>query len=570
MPTPGETDELEVELPQGIFDAAGEYIDDDTNGIPDYFQDLDLRTYEGNQTFTSSPSSDPTAGDQGREIIYVNGNITIDRVDFGHVNDEGEIRNCDWEQTDLAFVANGDITINRVNCGNVGRLVLVAKNITLIGDYDTRVNGIAIAYNDIALDGSGCPDGILTHQTDYSRPVRYAAYFFGAMLAGNRINLQDDGWAVIYDENVINGTMYSTVKQKRTLTYERVEAADFDSFNNWRPNESTPELLHKQGIYTQNEQDAMRGDCIDTGDDGDDIPEIMRVYTDRPRWGPKGPNSIGETLTLNFRLGAFEDPDIADVSPQDWSYYDAITFWMALDNFKRISTDGTRTTRREARYRVRLRDSGGNTVSFFSNNFYSESEWGTVRYHHTGSPEEYTNEIRDLTALEQSNGEAYSNWKRIRISLNSIDPGIGFNFSSVEEFSITYYNYFTLTWTVNPAKPDARIEWKGSYFEYIDEDGVGESIDGKDNQGNLNNDPPAPNDGYYYLYSYDGDTGVYTWFTWFEDPNSSTPVRMREDALMPTLRIDRVELPGKPANNDDLEYGFPHCLRLRITNWHEF
>jgi hypothetical protein len=121
-----------------------------------------------------------------------------------------------------------------VDCGNVGRLVLVAKDIELVGNYNTKVNGIAIAFNDITLNGNGCTYGILTNQTDYTRSVRYAAYFSGTMVAGNRINLQDDGWVAIYDENVINGYMYSpTLPPKPTLTYERVEAEDFNTTNNW-------------------------------------------------------------------------------------------------------------------------------------------------------------------------------------------------------------------------------------------------------------------------------------------------------------------------------------------------
>ncbi len=556
----------EVELPRGIFDTDGDYIDDDNDTIPDYFQDLNLRTYAGDQTFTSS--NDPTEGDSGRSVIYVNGDITITGVDFGHLNDQGDIRNCDWEgyppeKFDLTFIANGDITVDRIDCGNVGRLVLVAQNIFLVGNYDTKVNGIAIAFNDITLNGQYCDDGILTHQTDFSRPVRYTAYFLGSMVAGNHIVLQDDGWTVIYDENVINGYMYSTTVSKPTLTYERAEAEDFDSSNNWQLNESTPELAYTQGIYTQDEIDTTQGNYADGGED--ELPELMRVYTDRDNWQPKNYPAIGENLRLDFTTGDFEDPHIPDSSPQNWDYYDTITFWMALDNFKRTSTDLTKTTRREAHYEITLRDSGGNTIPVLLDTLYPDSEWGTVRYHHTG--EEYANEIRDLTDGEKAGGEAYSSWKRIKITPQNIDPGIPFDFSSVEQFSIKYLD-LELSWTVTGGTRE--VKWWGTYFRYIYEDGINwESIDGKDNQGNLNNDPPDSNDGYYYLYSYDSGTGIYTWFRWIEDPDSSTEIRMREEVLMPTLRIDRLELPGKPASNSYLEYGLPHSLRLEVTNWRE-
>jgi len=565
----------EIELPPGIFDTDGDYIDDDDDTIPDYFQDLDLRTYAGDKTFDSDPSNDPTAGAEGRRVIYVNGNITLDRVDFGHLNDLGdEIRNCNWEcgqggkkEVDLTFIANGNITVDRIDCGNVGRLVLVAKNITLVGDYDTKVNGIAIAFNDITLNGQYCADGILTHQTDFSRPVRYTAYFLGSMVAGNHIVLQDDGWTVIYDENVINGYMYSTTIAKPTLTYERAEAEDFNSSNNWRLTESpSPELAYTQGIYTDDEKTAMQGDSGDLG--VDDLPELIRVYTDREGWRPDLPYwAIPETLRLDFTTGDFEDPDIPDSSPQNWNYHDTITFWMALDNFKRRSTDLTKITRREAEYVIRMRDGDGNTIPVSLDMLlYPENEWGTVRYHHIASatvPEEYTEEIRDLTDGEEANGETYSNWKRVRISLNN-PSNRNFNFSTVERFDIRYSN-LTVSWTVDPAKPDAKVAWDGASnaFKYTNEDGTSRNVNEKRQEGDLS-DRAAASDNYFYLYNSDDDLSI----TWVQDPDS-TEVRMREEVLMPTLRIDRLELPGKPASNNYLEYGLPHSLRLEITNWRE-
>jgi hypothetical protein len=214
-----------------------------------------------------------------------------------------------------------------------------------------------------------------------------------------------------------------------------------------------------------------------------------------------------------------------------------------------------------------LRDSGGNTISIPLEPFYPESEWGTVRYHHTGTPEEYMNEIRDLTAGEKANGETYSNWKRVKITQNNY-PAAAFDFGNVVEFDIRYVD-MTVSWRVDLAKPDPRrvIWYDNRYFRYIDEDGNWRSIDNKDNQGNLDNDPPAFNDGYYYLY--DDAVVPFYWIRWLENPESSTDVRMREEVLMPTLRIDRLELPGKPAANTHLEYGLPHSLRLEVTNWQE-
>jgi hypothetical protein len=295
----------------------------------------------------------------------------------------------------------------------------------------------------------------------------------------------------------------------------------------------------------------------------------MRIYTDRTDpplgWYPGVRHAIGETLRLDFTAGDFDDADIPDFSRQNWEYYDAITFWMALDNFRRENDDKTKVTRRQTEYLIRLRDSGGNIISrSLDTGRYPESWWGTVKYHHIpggGLPEEYTNEIRDLTAGEKAAGEAYSRWKRVKISLNNPSDA-NFDFSNVERFDIRYSN-LTVSWTVTVGKPDARVAWFGAsnIFKYINEDGSSWDIDKKDQEGDLN-DRSAASDGYYYLYNEPSDLSI----RWIEDPNS-TDIRMREDVLMPTLRIDRIEVPGKPATQ--LNYGLPHCLRLEVTNWKE-
>jgi hypothetical protein len=335
-------------------------------------------------------------------------------------------------------------------------------------------------------------------------------------------------------------------------------------------------MKYIQGRYIQDERDTTQGDSNDLGDDNDDLPELMRVYTDRNRWRPKKDlmgieyQAIGESLILNFPSGVFEDPDISAVTQpdgsQNWDFYDSITFWMALDNFERTSADLSKTTRREARYQIRLRDISGNTISIPLDSLYPKTKWGRVKYHHTGTSEEYMNEIRDLTLGEKANGETYSSWKTVKISLNNIDPETAFDLRSLVEFDIRYVD-MKLSWTV--AGGTRKVTWTGDYFRYYLDETNWRSIDKKDNKGDLYSDPPTPNDGYNYLYD-DKDDPIFFWFTWIEDPDSSTEIRMREEVLMPTLRIDRLELPGKPLTNDYLNYGFPHCLRLEVTNWKEF
>jgi hypothetical protein len=546
-----------VELPPGIFDATGAYIDEDNNDIPDYFQDLDPRPYEGNQTFNSS--IDPTAGADGRNVIYVNGDITIDGVDFGYLDDEGEIKNSDWEKTDLTFIANGangKITLNRVDCGNVGRLVLVGKNIILKGDYNTKVNGIAIAYNDITLDGGPFPLGgswceyrILTHGTDYSRPVRYAAYFSGSMVAGNYIRLQNDGgWAVIYDENIINGNMYSTTLSKPTLTYERVEADDFNTDNNW--DREGLELYYVQEDYIDEDIVNEEADFWDGGVDG--TPELMRMYQ-APTWrDPADPEpnnhdfAISDGVYCDFTdVGnVFVDSDIK-IGLQDWENYTAIHFWMALDNWEKVF--GSKTTLRKSSFQVLLYDTGGNTLTL--NLSYPNNDW-----------------VAELGKVH---------WELVRITPQLIDPLSNFDIGNVARIEFYYYDIL-VRWYIN----DTDWEW----IAYDNTDTTGYGDDGyyyymKFNGTDHDKYPVQfrPPDANGRRLSYEDPPGTINDIEWNWDPSTSTPEPMyfedtvdpQRSALNSSLKVDRLELPGKPAANTYLEYGLPHSLRLEVTNWQE-
>jgi hypothetical protein len=545
----------EVELPQGIFDMNGEYTDDDYDTIPDYFQDLDLRTYGGNQVFT--PSNDPTTGGSGRSIIYVNGSITIDGVGFGHVNDQGEIKNSDWEKTDLAFIANGDITLKRVDCGNVGRLVLVAKNITLQGDYTTKVNGIAIAFNDIILDGnppdgSGCEYKILTHP-DTSRPVKYTAYFLGSMVAGNHINLLRDGWTVIYDENVINGYMYSATISKPTITYERVEAEDFNTNNNWHNPDW--ELREWQENYIQEDIDSAQADYADGGGDG--TPELMKLVHDQGLiWSYTPPDfAVSDNVYCDFidPANIFQDSDIS-IGLQDWDYYPTIHFYMALDNWEK--TSGSKTTLRKSYFQIWLSDAGGNKLTFNlsadANPIYPNNDWGAE--------------------------PGKSHWRLVRLTPQLIDPLSNFDFTSVTHLDF-YYNDILVRWYINGTdtewirydKDDSTPYGKDGYYYYMKFNGTGHD------KYPVQFKPPDADGRRQLQYEDPAGSGIFYDIQWNWDPSTATLEDVYfEDTLNPqksafdsVLKVDRIELPGKPASNNFLEYGLPHCLRLDTTNWSE-
>jgi hypothetical protein len=552
----GEIDK--IELPTGIFDESGAYVDEDNNGIPDYFQDLNLRT------FASTPpdfkdSNDPTAGAEGRSVIYVDGNIVIDGVDFGYLNDQGDVKFCNWEKRDLTFIANGDITVKRVDCGNVGRLVLVAKNILLEGDYNTKVNGIAIAFNDITLDGkpvsgSGCDYKILTNP-DSSRPVKYTAYFLGSMVAGNHVVLKDDGWTVIYDENVINGNMYSTALLKPTLTYERVEAEDFTTNNNWHT-AGADELKCMQEDYIQEDIDNGRADYGDVGADG--VPELMKMYQ-KPIWHSGDDNHdfpITDWVYCDFTDAGnvFEDSDIR-IGRQNWDNYTTLHFYMALDNWVKIF--GSKSTLRESSFRLRLQDAGGNWISlplsYPSNNWVVEP--GKVHWIFVRVTPQLFDPLSNFDMRNVVRIEFYSNDILVSWYINDFDrEWIRYDKNTGSGYGLDGYYYYM---KFNPADPLNPIKYPVRF----------KSPDLNGRRQLSYEDPPYTTPG----------TGTLDDIQWNLDPNTSTLENMYfEDTLDPlksalnsVLKIDRIELPGKPAANTYLEYGLPQSLRLDVTNWRE-
>ena len=475
------------------------------------------------------------------------GNITIDSVDFGYLNDDGDPKGFDWEgypseRFDLTFIANGDITVNRVDCGNVGRMVLVAKNnITFVGNYNTKVNGIAIAFNDITLNGSGCTNGILTRPPpDDNRPVRYAAYFSGTMVAGNRINLQDDGWTVIYDENVINGNMYSTTLSKPTLTYESVEAEDFNTTNNWDLNGD--ELLRTQEDYIQEDIDNARADYSDGG--ADEVPELMKMYQ-QPGWHPADHDhdfGVTDGVYCDFTDAGnvFADSDIS-IGPQNWDNYPTIHFWMALDNWEKVS--GSKKTYRKSLLQVQLEDTGVNRVTY--NVPYQNNDW-------VAEP-----------------GKAH--WELVRINPHDFDPLDPFDSRSVKSIEF-YWRNTEVSWYIDGETE--LITFINDHDSGYGDDGYYKYIKSDGSEYPVWFQPPDANGQLYYTDPVLGDQPI----QWNWDPSTSTleniyfedPLDPLKSALVSVFKIDRIELPGKPATNDSREYGLPHCLRLEVTNWQEF
>jgi len=140
-----------------------------------------------------------------------------------------------------------------------------------------------------------------------------------------------------------------------TLTYERVEAADFNTSNNW--NLAGLELVITQEDYVQEDIDSGQADYRDGGIDG--IPELMKLLQ-QPIWQTMGDNhdfAISDSVYCDFTDAGnvFEDPDIS-IGPQDWGNYTTINFYMALDNWEKVF--GSKKTLKKSYFQVWLYDTG--------------------------------------------------------------------------------------------------------------------------------------------------------------------------------------------------------------------
>jgi len=526
----------EIELPPGLFDG---------DGIVQlsYFSGLDLRQYEGDQIFDRE--NDPTSGQEGRDIVYVNGDVWIQDVDFGRLDSGGAVRGCDWERTDVTIICTGTITARDIQCGNVGRLIFIARDILLVGDYDTRINGIVLAGRTITLDDQetagedrGCEYGVLKNAGNPSEPIRYTAYFMGTMLAGNSINLRNAGWTVLFDEKVINGLIYDEAMSKPTLVYETAENEDGDfPYDKWR--EVGGELDAGQETYTS--QEIADGVAASWDQGGDDSPNLMRIDHD-PDWQPaSSPNPD------RHDYGIYDGLQL-DFSPwQDWTNYRALTFWMSLDNWKEVS--GSRETARMFYFKLRA------GLSALSDGHFPLDK----------SPPGYYDTIDDP-------GDGA--WKKVRIPLTDIDPTSGFDVTNVamirfifEDFELSWYDplgtkqwidYDTDPKGPNPTDPsDPDPYYYGVQGKFVFHDGVNEHpVRFKLDSGK-------------YKFFYTDSWGVDHDIQW-NDPNVGMVPLYFEDQFNPNLRIDQIQVPGKPASNPYLEYGLPQCFRYAVTHLREY
>jgi len=313
-----------------------------------------------------------------------------------------------------------------------------------------------------------------------------------------------------------------------TLTYERVEAEDFNTDNNW--NLAGLELVITQEDYTQEDIDNGQADYRDGGIDG--IPELMKLLQ-QPIWQNLGDNhdfGISDSVYCDFTDAGnvFGDPDIS-IGPQDWENYTTINFYMALDNWEKVS--GSKKTLKKSYFQVWLYDTGGNTLTFDLsadvNPIYPNNDWvaepGKVR------------------------------WKLVRISPQLIDALPNFDSRNVTRIEF-YYENIMVSWYIN----DNDREWIGydkndttgygsdGYYYYMKFNGTGYD------KYPVRFKPPDANGRRRLYYTDSFGNSYYIYWNW--DP--STPIidnmyfkdtlNAEKSALDSVLKVDRIEVPGKP------------------------
>ena len=505
-----------------------------------YFAGLDVREFSGSAAF--SAVNDPTSGDEGRDIIFVDGDVEIRGVDFGHLDSSGTVRGCDWERTDVTIIASGTLTVKEVRCDNVGRLTLIAQNIVLVGDYDTWINGLAVAGDTITLNDQestgdpdrGCPYGILKHGA--SEPIRYTAYFIGTLVAGGQIHLENSGWTVLFDERVINGQMYDPTYTRPTHLYEDAEDPAFDL--DWRLQGG--ELLTCQEAYSAEE--ITDGVAMSWDGGGDDIPNVMRIYQ-LPGWKDRN-GFLPDRHDYGFQDGVELDFPAA----QDWSHYRAFTFWMSLDNWKKVS--GSSETSRIFYVKVRVGKSA------------------------IGDPHFSLNEDSGYYDTSEDPGDGA--WKRVRIPFGDVDPSEGFDIENVamirfilSDFELSWYRGGVRQW-VKYRSGGSTYGEQGAFYFY---DGTNEHPVRfwKTNDGRYRLYYTTAGDPHETLLDPESDIND-VWIDWNPDPaDPATMVPLYfEDQFDPNLRIDQIQLPGRPDNNTYLEYGLTRSLHYGVTHLSEY
>ncbi|MDY6856636.1 MAG: CFI-box-CTERM domain-containing protein [Thermodesulfobacteriota bacterium] len=560
----------EVNLPLNLFDKYGAPVEG-------YFADCDYDKFAGNKTFQGESFD-------GKHITFVDGNIYL--TEMRSFSDS-------WKGKDVVMIATDTIYwgVNKGDEGNPdrwssssyripytdinGRLTLIAKNIYLHGEKDTNLNGILCAGNDIILDGDGKLEAA-------------CSVFAGVMVAGNQIRNEDDGWAIIFNKNVINGT----IETRSPLNYDDME--NKNTQNKWDdpPDVNPPHWWLDKGSCRNNHD-------VDWGDLGADFTEQKRYsslenttnkadssdhmgcysYPFSENTYPNcmkvnilmrsfGDDFYGDMLKLRLKYGTFCDKKIELIKDKDnyhnWSIYRDIGFWMKLDNWKKG------TTYKNVILQFKFRNSDDNWAkSVIDENFYGQNNWGNHSPFEDdpSAPYEY-----DYNSVDDPQ------WKYVRLNfLNDFEYSASsfdfekiyilyFRFSEAEigwksggqdkrvyfDNRDHYWYYKAKSSFQKKVKIDTADGYKLKYrncllcpWQLITWDPDGDGFDGIDSEVPPD---PGPNDA-------DDDGVVGT------DPDAL----MTMFDLQTFFYLDKVNLHGAAARN----YGLPDCFKYDVSGWKE-
>ncbi len=539
----------DVELPRGLFLPSG---DPD----PTYFADLPMRVFDGDQVFDRG--MDPTVGTAAGTVLWVNGDVTLRDVNFGTVSSTGSVVGSDWQRTDVLIVATGDITVENVACNWVGRLVLVAKDIHLNGTWGRWINGLLVASGDVHL-WSSPPAGFPPQfewitQWVWSFPSwnAFGTYFFGSLLAGEKVYLHEGGWALLFDRHVINGIMGV---MPRTVLVDGFEGDGLGPC--WATSGEVTTIA--QGGYLQDERLNGAGDSTDPGRDG--VPEVLRM-TVSPLVEDSGEGEMVR-LVLDGSLGG------CAAGLRDWGAYSEIDLYMALDNYRRATDLGggsTLTTEREARFSLVLLDGANPPNQLVGALEYTNGYWSEGPYILSQG------EVQDPDPTRDDYLEGrLPRWRRIELKFSDLQGGAmgAFDFLAVKELQVrcaspSGQGCFRLRWSVTDALGSvvhsrelySRSGDNRLYYRRDGSDGL--TVVRSPGDGHLQYlDPSVSPDPIDVLWDADGvdNDGDSD----FEDD------LLFEDALRTTLRVDRICLPGGAM----LNYGLPVAFALEVTRWRE-
>jgi hypothetical protein len=501
-------------LPRHLFDAEGAPMES-------YFQGIPLKRLEGPAVLSRAP--DPTSDLPPGGVLWVRGDVAVEQVDL----------ETDWSRKDLVLVATGKLTLRGVKGSSKERLVLIAREVEVWGRAGDWLNAIVVASGDVSLLSMGQPTAV---DCSGKGPCT-ARYLFGSVLAGGRLKILSQGWALVFDGLVLNGVMGWSPP---TVLLDRFEGEGLGQW--WE--KTGGELA--QGVYLQDEILHRAGDSGDVGQDG--VAQVLR-FTLRPRLADPG---LGREARLIL-------PGCPSCT-QDWQRYSYLDMRMALDNYKRIQEPSQGVSLevvREAGFKLLLRDEGGLELSYLltqgssiGSDKYLPEQWGTQAYRLEQT------DVSDPDPGRDDYGEGVlPRWKRLRIQFSSMEGNrAGFDFLRVREVALGLVSW-RMSWTRSDSLGSSQRELAASGNQLLfDPDGPGPmeaSPTSLGPGGAIQWTDPASGETLDVPCAAPGDC-------WDLPP-------LKEGDLAITLRLDRLELPGATVMN----HGFPIAFSLEPHLWRE-